>query len=51
MAPNGAVPPNQAKAMFFFGPGEYELPKIARALGSVMEGPIPWKTRAKMKRT
>jgi len=49
MAPKGAAPPNQANAIFLFA-GENDWPRRARPLGKVRAGPMPWKTREKMKR-
>lgn len=51
IAPKGAIPPNSARAMFFFRPGAHDWPRMARPLGKVKEGPVPWKTRAKINRT
>ncbi|KAK5633558.1 hypothetical protein RRF57_009272 [Xylaria bambusicola] len=49
--PMGATAPKQAKTIAFLCPGGYTDPKMARALGKQMAGPMPWNTRAKTIRT
>lgn len=49
--PVGAQAPNIEKTIAFLFPGAYVAPRIANPLGSMMAGPIPWSTRAKVNNT